>query len=37
MNSTHVAEVVPVLLEPHPNADALSLVKVHSAYTIGLA
>lgn len=29
MNSTHKVEVVPVVLEKHPNANALSLVKVH--------
>ena len=34
MNSTHVAEVVSVVLEAHPNADALSIVRVHSAYTV---
>lgn len=28
MLSTHKAEVVPVVLEPHPNADTLSVVKV---------
>jgi len=27
--STHVVEVVPVVLEPHPNADSLSLVKIY--------
>lgn len=26
--STHIVEVVPVAMEPHPNADTLSLVKV---------
>jgi len=26
--STHKCEVVPVVLEPHPNADSLSIVKV---------
>jgi len=26
--STHVVEVVPITLEPHPNADSLSIVKV---------
>lgn len=26
--STHIVEVVPVALEPHPNADSLSLVRV---------
>lgn len=31
--STHRAEVVPVTLEPHPNADALSLVRVFG-YTV---
>lgn len=29
MNSTHRVEVVPVTLEPHPNADSLSIVKVY--------
>lgn len=28
MNSTHKVEVVPVQLEPHPNADSLSIVRV---------
>lgn len=28
MNSTHRVEVVPVILEPHPNADSLSIVHV---------
>lgn len=28
MNSTHRVEVVPVVLEPHPNADSLSIVRV---------
>ncbi len=28
-DSTHRAEVVPVVLEKHPNADALSIVKVY--------
>lgn len=27
-NSTHKCEVVPVVLEPHPNADTLSVAKV---------
>lgn len=27
--STHVVEVVPVVLEPHPNADSLSIVRVY--------
>lgn len=31
-NSTHVVEVVPVTLEPHPNADSLSIVRVFSGY-----
>ena len=34
MISTHKVEVVPVILEPHPHADALSIVRVHSAYTV---
>ena len=28
-DSTHRAEVVPVVLEKHPNADALSIVKIY--------
>ena len=28
MKSTHKAEVIPVVLEKHPNADTLSIVKV---------
>ena len=31
--STHRVEVVPVVLEPHPNADSLSLVRVFG-YTV---
>lgn len=34
MNSTHRVEVVPVSLEPHPNADSLSVVRVFSGYTV---
>lgn len=33
-NSTHCVEVVPVVLEPHPNADALSVVRVHGYQAI---
>lgn len=33
MNSTHRIEVVPVVLEPHPNADTLSIVHVWN-YTV---
>lgn len=33
MKSTHKAEVVPVVLEKHPNADSLSIVKVFG-YTV---
>lgn len=33
MKSTHKAEVVPIKLEPHPNADSLSVVKVFG-YTV---
>lgn len=33
MNSTHQAEVVPVVLTPHPDADTLSVVKVWG-YTV---
>lgn len=32
-NSTHKIEVVPVVLEKHPNADTLSIVKVYG-YTV---
>jgi RNA ligase (TIGR02306 family) len=32
--STFRVEVVPVVLEPHPNADSLSLVKVFDGYTV---
>lgn len=28
MNSTHRIEVVPIKLEPHPNADSLSIIRV---------
>lgn len=31
--STHQVEVVPVIMEPHPNADSLSVVRVHG-YTV---
>lgn len=34
MNSTHRVEVVPVRLEPHPSADALSIVRVFDGYTV---
>ena len=34
MNSTHRVEVVPVHLEPHPNADSLSVVRVFDGYTV---
>ena len=33
MKSTHVVEVVPIRLEPHPNADSLSIVRVFDGYT----
>lgn len=33
-NSTHRVEVVPVALEPHPNADSLSIVRVFDGYTV---
>lgn len=33
-NSTHRVEVVPVTLTPHPNADALSIVRVHDGYQV---
>ncbi|MGH9759840.1 MAG: hypothetical protein ACREAC_03250 [Blastocatellia bacterium] len=32
--STHKVEVVPVVLERHPNADTLSVVKVFGGYTV---
>jgi tRNA-binding EMAP/Myf-like protein len=32
--STHRVEIVPVRLEPHPNADSLSIVKVFDGYTV---
>jgi RNA ligase (TIGR02306 family) len=32
--STHKVEVVPVVLESHPNADTLSIVKVFGGYTV---
>ncbi len=31
--STHKAEVVPVIMEKHPNADSLSVVNVFGGYT----
>ena len=31
--STHKVEIVPVVLEPHPNADSLSVVRIFAAYT----
>lgn len=31
--STHKVEVVPIKLEPHPNADSLSIVRVFDGYT----
>ena len=33
MKSTHLVEVVPIRLEPHPNADSLSVVRVFDGYT----
>jgi RNA ligase (TIGR02306 family) len=33
-DSTHRVEVVPVTLEPHPNADSLSVVKVFDGYYV---
>lgn len=33
MKSTHLVEVVPIHLEPHPNADSLSIVRVFDGYT----
>ena len=32
--STHRVEVVPITLEPHPNADTLSIVRVFAGYTV---
>jgi RNA ligase (TIGR02306 family) len=32
--STHRVEVVPVELEPHPDADTLSIVRVFAGYTV---
>ena len=32
--SDHRCEVVPVVLEKHPNADSLSVVKVFDGYTV---
>ena len=32
--STHRVEVVPVVLEPHPDADSLSIVHVFAGYTV---
>lgn len=34
--STFKVEVVPVKLEPHPNADTLSLVRVFDNYTVAV-
>jgi hypothetical protein len=33
--STHKVEVVPVTLEPHPNADSLSVVRIFAGKEIG--
>lgn len=33
-NSTHRVEVVPIKLEPHPNADTLSVVRVFDHYSV---
>lgn len=33
-DSTHKVEIVPVKLEPHPDADTLSIVRVFDAYTV---
>jgi len=33
-DSTHRVEVVPVVLEPHPNADSLSIVRVFDGYFV---
>ncbi len=33
MNSTHKVEIVPIVLEKHPNADSLSVVNVFGGYT----
>lgn len=32
--STHRVEVVPVVIEPHPNADSLGIVRVFAGYTV---
>jgi RNA ligase (TIGR02306 family) len=32
-NSTHQVEVVPIIMEKHPNADSLSIVNVFGGYT----
>ena len=32
--STHRVEVVPITLEPHPDADTLSIVRVFAGYTV---
>lgn len=34
MNSTHKVEIVPVVLEKHPNADTLSLVHIFDHYVV---
>lgn len=34
MNSTHRVEIVPVVLEKHPNADTLSLVRIFDHYVV---
>jgi RNA ligase (TIGR02306 family) len=34
MSSTHKCEVVPVVLQNHPNADSLSIVKVFDGYEV---
>jgi hypothetical protein len=33
-DSSHRCEIVPVRLEPHPNADSLSIVRVFDGYTV---
>ncbi len=33
--STHKVEVVPVVLEKHPNADNLSIIRVHGFTVVG--
>lgn len=34
VNSTHRVDIVPVMLEPHPNADSLSIVRIEGYQVI---